>query len=143
MAGPGTVSAVEIPAPIYRSMVEHCVAAAPLEACGLLAADSQGRAVRAYCLTNTDASPVSYTLDPSEHIRALHDAEADGLHLAAVFHSHPAGLPLPSAIDVDKALEPEWLYVIIGLAGPEPAVRGYQIVGGVVTETELLVSEAA
>jgi proteasome lid subunit RPN8/RPN11 len=124
-------------------MIEHCVAAAPLEACGLLAADAQGLAARAYCLSNTDASPVSYTLDPSEHIAALHDAEADGLRLAAVFHSHPAGPPLPSATDVRLALEPEWLYLIVGLAGPEPAVRGFEIVGGVVAEVPLLVKEAA
>jgi len=123
-------------------MIEHCVAAAPLEACGLLAADTLGLAARAYCLTNTDASPVSYTLDPSEHIAALYDAEADGLHLAAVFHSHPAGSPLPSATDVSLALEPEWLYLIVGLAGSEPALRGFEIVGGVVAEVPLLVREA-
>jgi len=73
----------------------------------------------AYCLTNLDASPVSYTLDPSEHIRALHHAESN------------------------KALEPEWLYFIVGLADlGRPTVRGFWIVDGVVTE-EPIVLEAA
>ena len=139
----GTLSAVEVPATVYEAMIRHSESAAPSEACGLVAAGPDGRATMAYCLTNTDASPVAYTLDPSEHIRALHHAESKGWHLAAVFHSHPNGPAVPSATDVAKALEPEWLYVIVGLAGPDrPTVRGFRIVDGVVTE-EPIVLEAA
>lgn len=139
----GTLSPVKILTQVYEDMVGHCRSAVPEEACGLLAADSGGRAVRAYRLTNLDASPVSYTLDPSEHIKALHDAEAQGWHLAAVFHSHPNGPAIPSRTDVAKALEPEWLYIIIGLMEPGgPSVRGFRIVDGKVTE-EPIVMEAA
>jgi len=46
--------------------------------------------------------------------------------------------PIPS-----KALEPEWLYFIVGLADlGRPTVRGFWIVDGVVTE-EPIVLEAA
>lgn len=128
---------------VYEDMVRHCHAVAPEEACGLLAADSTGMAIKAYCGTNLDASPVSYTLDPSEHITALHDAERHGWHLAAVFHSHPNGPAIPSRTDVTRALEPEWLYIIIGLMEPgRPSVRGFRIVDGMVTE-EPIVTEAA
>jgi len=71
----GTLSAVEVPATVYEAMIRHSLSAAPLEACGLVAAGPDGRAVMTYCLANLDVSPVSYTLDPSEHIRALHHAE--------------------------------------------------------------------
>ncbi len=134
---------MEIPATVYQEMIRHARAAAPVEACGLLAAGPDGRATLAYCLANLEASPVSYTVDPAEHIRALHHAESRGLHLAAVFHSHPNGPAVPSGTDVAKALEPEWLYVIIGLAHPDhPSVRGFRIVDGVVTEEPILVEAA-
>ncbi|MBU1865057.1 MAG: M67 family metallopeptidase [Actinobacteria bacterium] len=134
---------MEVPAAVYEEMIRHARSAVPAEACGLLAAGPDGKATRAYCLTNLDASPVAYTVDPSEHIGALHDAEGHGWHLAAVFHSHPAGPPVPSATDVAKALEPAWLYVIIGLALPDrPSVRGFRIVDGVVTEEPIAVEAA-
>jgi proteasome lid subunit RPN8/RPN11 len=123
-------------------MIGHCRAALPLEACGLLAARPDGRAAGAYCLTNLDASAVAYTLDPSEHVRALYDAESRGWHLAAVFHSHPAGPAVPSPTDVAKALEPEWLYLIVGMAGREPTVRGFRIVDGAVDEEPIVVEAA-
>lgn len=134
---------MEIPAPIYEEMIEHARSAAPEEACGLLAAGADGRAAVAYCIANLDASPVSYTLDPAGHIRALHHAESKGWHLAAVFHSHPAGIAVPSAADVAGALEPEWLHIVIGMAVPgEPSMRGFRIQGGVTTEEPLVILEA-
>ncbi|MCJ7726226.1 MAG: M67 family metallopeptidase [Acidimicrobiia bacterium] len=132
-----------MPLPVYEAIVEHSRSALPDEACGLIATGPDGRATMAYCLTNIDASPVAYTLDPADHIRTLHDAERRGWHLAAVFHSHPTGPAVPSATDVAKALEPEWLYVIVGLARPgRPSVRGFRIIGGVVSEEPILVEAA-
>jgi len=140
---PGTLAAVRVPASVYETMIRHAESAAPEEACGLVAADSDGQATLAYCLTNQDASPLSYTLDPAEHIKALHDAESRGWHLAAVFHSHPNGPAVPSATDVAKALEPDWLYVIVGLGrAGRTAVRGFRIVDGVVTEEPIIVEAA-
>jgi len=125
-------------------MIEHALGAAPEEACGLLAAGPDGRVTTAYCIANLDASPVSYTLDPAGHIRALHHAESRGWHLAAVFHSHPAGIAVPSAADVAGALEPEWLHIVIGLGVADgPAVRGFRIRDGMTTEEPLVILEAA
>jgi proteasome lid subunit RPN8/RPN11 len=135
---------VEIPPPVLEEMIRHARAAVPDEACGLLAAGRDGRVTKAYCTANLDASPAAYTVDPSEHIRALHDAESRGWHLAAVFHSHPTGPAVPSRVDVAKALEPEWLYVILSLEVPErPVVRGFRIADGTVTEEAIVVAEAA
>ncbi len=134
---------MEIPARIYEEMIEHARSASPEEACGLLAAGPDGRATMAYCIANLDASPVSYTLDPAGHIRALHHAESKGWRLAAVFHSHPAGAGVPSAADVAGALEPEWLYIVIGMGIPgEPSMRGFRIRDGVTTEEPLVLLEA-
>ncbi len=131
-----------MPAEVYETMLRHCRDASPLEACGLLAAGPDGRVTAAYCLDNADASPTSYTLDPAGHVRALYDAEGRGWHLAAVFHSHPAGPPVPSLADVAGALEPSWVHIIVGLAGGEPEVRGYRIADGDVAGEPIVVGSA-
>ena len=140
---PVTLSRVEIPTPVYEEMLRHARAAAPLEACGLLAAGPDGVVTAAYCTDNVDASPRSYTVDPAGHVRALYDAEARGWRLAAVFHSHPGGPPTPSAADISGALEPEWVHVIIGSDGAGgDAVRAYRIVDGDVGEEPIVVGAA-
>jgi proteasome lid subunit RPN8/RPN11 len=129
---------------VAEAMLRHAESCAPQEACGLVAVDPSGRATMAYCLTNVDASPSSYTIDPAEHVRALYHAESRGWRLGAVFHSHPSGPAVPSATDVAQALEPEWVYLVVGMAGaPGPRLRGYRIVGGAVTEVPLRTPEAA
>jgi len=126
-------------------MVAHASFCLPDEACGLLAADGAGRLRMAYCLSNSAPSPTAFTLDPGEHFRALRHAEARGWHLAGVFHSHPGGPAFPSATDIAQALEPEWLYVVVGVvvglqAPAVPEVRGFWIRGGVVEEEPLRIA---
>jgi proteasome lid subunit RPN8/RPN11 len=126
---------MEFPAEMRRAMVAHAAFCLPDEACGLLAADAAGRLRMAYCLSNSTPSPTAFTLDPAEHFRALRHAEARGWHLAGVFHSHPGGPAFPSATDIAQALEPEWLYVVVGLQAPAaPEVRAFWIRDGAVAE---------
>jgi proteasome lid subunit RPN8/RPN11 len=129
---------MDLPAEIRRAVVAHAAFCLPHEACGLMAADDSGRLRLAYCLSNATPSPSAYTLDPGEHFRALRHAEARGWHLAGVFHSHPRGPAYPSPTDVAQALEPEWLYLVVGFEDPAaPELRGYWIKSGTVTEEPL------
>lgn len=131
---------MEVPAEIRRAMVAHAHFCHPEEACGLLAADRQGRLRMVYCLTNADHSPVTYALEPEEHFRALRHAEARDWHLAGVFHSHTGSPAYPSPTDVARALEPDWLYVLVGLKDSRsPVVRGFWIRDGRVAEEKLTV----
>ncbi len=119
-------------------MVTHARFCHPEEACGLLASAVPGRLRFAYPLTNIEASRTSYTVDPTEHFRALQHAEARGWELTGVFHSHPHSEAFPSATDVAKALEPDWLYVIVSLADrDEPLVRAFWIREGHIAEETL------
>ncbi len=132
---------MELPAQIREAMIAHGRFAYPAEACGLLAADAGGRLRMAFCLTNVDASPTRYTLDPTEHFRALRFAERQGWELAGVFHSHPHTAPYPSPTDVALAADSGWLYVVVGLGDPgRPVVRGYWIRAGRVVEEPLVPS---
>lgn len=100
----------------------------PEEACGLLAVDADGQVRRAYCLANVERSPVSFTVDPDEHYASLVDAESNGWSLGGSFHSHPRTGAVPSQTDMARALEPNWVYVIVGLADPDSTeVRAWRI----------------
>ncbi len=123
-----------------EAMVAHARFCYPEEACGLLAADRDGRLRMVYALTNADSSPSSYTVDPVEHFRAWKHAERQGWELAGVFHSHTHTAPYPSPTDQARAPEPDWVYLIVGLVDWEaPQTRAYRISDGKVTEVPLVV----
>lgn len=110
-----------LPEHVRRAIVDHCLAELPNEGCGLLAIED-GEIVAAYPTSNADASPSSYTVPPEEHFAALIDAEARGWEIGGVFHSHPNGRAEMSSVDRELALERDWLYVVVGLGGREPAI---------------------
>lgn len=110
------MATVSLPDALRRRMVEHCIAALPNEGCGLLAMDGN-TVVMVYPTGNEDASPVRYTIPPQEHFSALLDAENRGWRLGGAFHSHPTGPARMSTTDLDRALDGDWLYVVLGLEG--------------------------
>ena len=129
---------VKIPGQLLDAMVAHARFALPDEACGLLATDEEGTLRMAFCLTNAAPSPVRYVVDPIEHHGALRYADRRGWDIAGVYHSHPRSAAYPSRRDVTEALDPEWLYVIVGTpARSSPDVRGYWIRDGDVVEVPL------
>jgi proteasome lid subunit RPN8/RPN11 len=122
-----------LPDQIRQAILAHAENCAPNEACGLIAIDLSGVIRFAYPLSNSDPSPVSYTIDPDEHFHALTHAESRGWEIGGVFHSHPGGTATPSMIDVQAALEPDWIYLI---ASPDE-IRGFRIRSGEIEEIEL------
>jgi proteasome lid subunit RPN8/RPN11 len=118
---------------MVSAMIAHARFCSPEEACGLLAADADGGWRMVYCLTNREHSPYRFTVDPNEHYRAMRHAERNSWEIAGVFHSHPKSAALPSGTDIAGALDPDWLYVIIGLQRSDvPEVRSFRIRHGVV-----------
>ncbi len=124
---------LHLPEDVRAAIRSHAETSTPNECCGLLASDSSGRIRFAYPLTNCDPTPISYTIDPDEHFAALRHAETRGWELSGVFHSHPEGPATPSLIDVQRALEPGWVYIIVG----NDRLRGFLIRGHEVEEIEL------
>ena len=141
--GKGTVAAVlHLTESAYRAMVGHCYDGLPLEACGLLAGPpGHDRAARCYPTRNDAASARVYTVNPLDHLKADRDAEAHGLEIVGVFHSHTHTDAYPSPTDVAQAPDPTWHYVLVSLRDEAPVVRAYRIVDGKITE-EPVVLEA-
>lgn len=131
---------IRLPAQAAEAILVHAENCLPNEACGLLAFDSDGDLRMVYPLTNSDPSPVGYTIDPVEHFRSLQHAERHGWELGGAFHSHVNGPATPSSVDVAQAAEPEWLWLVVGPVVGVTELRAYRIAGGEVVEEEVVVS---
>lgn len=130
------MSQLIIPQPILTQIINHAQQEAPKEACGLISGRA-GTAVKAYPITNTDKSNVTYLMDPKEQFGAFKAMRQAGTTLLAIYHSHPATEAYPSATDIKLAFYPEAYYVIISLAQEEPVVKAFTIVNGKVKERQI------
>ena len=122
-----------------EQMITQARAEAPLEACGLLGGKN-GRVLRVYPATNALHSPSRYLVQPDDLLAALEDIEAQewGPEPLAIYHSHPHGPETPSETDVAESAYPRSVYVIIAhLDREKPALHGFHIVRGQVSEVEL------
>lgn len=131
-----TRAVVHLSEGLAERIVAHCLAELPNEGCGLFAITGDGRVVAVYPTSNDAASPVSYTVPPEEHHAALVDAESAGWQLGGVFHSHPFGSAELSMVDVQTAIEPEWIYLVVGMRG-EPQIRAWRVRDGAIEEVEM------
>lgn len=114
----------------------------PNEACGILAGDSAaidgGRAIGFHPLTNAEASPFLYRIDPAEQLHTMLAIDDADEVVWGIFHSHVASPAEPSVTDVGLAFYPEALYLICSLADPaSPHIRAWSIQQGVATEVPL------
>jgi proteasome lid subunit RPN8/RPN11 len=103
-------------------------AASPEECCGLLGGnDSAAKSL--YKLRNIAANPlVTYEAAPEELFNAQRLMRERDEELLAIYHSHPrAAEPSPSETDVRLAYYPAAVYLIVGLGGAEPVLRGFEI----------------
>jgi proteasome lid subunit RPN8/RPN11 len=135
---------MRIPAAIYEQMIDHALAEAPNECCGMVAA-RDGEALAAYPITNAAHSPLRYEMDPREQLAVefgeIYDRD---LEVGIVYHSHTRSDPYPSQTDINLATHPEAVYVIVGVKDrAAPQVRGYRIRDGEVSEVALEVSDPA
>ena len=122
-------------------MVAHAYDGLPDEACGLLAGPPGGdRAVAFYPCRNAAQSSRVYTIDPKDHLRADRDAEAKGLEVIGVMHSHTHTDAYPSPTDLAQAPDPGWHYVIVSLRDEAPVLRSYRIVEEQGTEEPVAVT---
>jgi proteasome lid subunit RPN8/RPN11 len=140
--GGADASTVHLTRRAYLEMVAHALDGLPLEACGLVAArPGAGRVKveRFYPCRNSAESSKVYEVDGRDYLRADRDAEANGLELVGVVHSHTHTAAYPSPTDVAQAPDPAWHYVIVSLRDPEPVLRSYRIVDGSISEEPVAV----
>jgi proteasome lid subunit RPN8/RPN11 len=129
---------LKIPQHIYDNMIAHAVAGCPLEVCGILGG-KDGVVSAIYRMTNTDLSNEHFMMDPREQFAVVKDMRAQGLDMAAIYHSHPETPARPSEEDIRLALTPGVSHLIVSLAvAEEPVARSFRISGGRVEPEDLV-----
>ena len=117
----------------FAEMIGHTYDGYPLEACGLLVGRGD-RVDRFVACTNEAASARIYAIPGKELLLAERAAEADGLEIIGVFHSHTHSEPYPSPTDVEQAPDPAWYYVIVSLKREAPETRCFRMAAGDISE---------
>ena len=123
-------------------MIAHALQDDPNECCGILAG-KDGKVVKLYRMTNIEASPFRFSMDPREIAQVDIEAGNNGWDLLAIYHSHTRSEAYPSDTDARLAagtceLWPDVRYVLVSLMDPDnPQVRLFRVHGGAVTEEPL------
>jgi proteasome lid subunit RPN8/RPN11 len=130
---------MRIPQQLYDEMVDHALADAPNECCGMIAS-RDGEAVSVYRATNALHSPYAYEIGSEDLYRIQMEIDDADLEVGAIYHSHTRSDPYPSQTDINLAFYPDALYVIVGVAGQAPQVRTFKIRDGLVAEADLVVA---
>lgn len=113
---------LKLTAGLLARIQTHGEASYPLEGAGLLigrTSSSTHEALEMHPLANdfeVDQRHRRYRLDPLELMRVEDGADARGLEIVGVFHSHPDHPAEPSAYDLEWSL-PFYSYVITSVAG--------------------------
>lgn len=142
---------VRISRNLVDEMVAHARDALPNECCGILAGPfdwrkMDGEVAKSYRMTNVEASPFRFSMDPAELVAVDTEAGGNGWELIAIYHSHTQSAAYPSDTDIRIArgtaeLWPDTRYVLVSLMDADnPAVRIFRIERGEVAEETLEVT---
>ena len=109
----------------YEKVLEHCKAALPNEACGLIAGTRDGdkkQVEKGYLLNNIDQSSEHFSMDPKEQFAVVRDIRENGWELIGNFHSHPETPSRMSEEDKRLAYDLKLNYLILSLMNLENPV---------------------
>lgn len=127
---------------ISRELIDEIVAHSrddvPDECCGLIGG-RDGEMTSVHRARNAEASPLRYSVHPTDQFRIMERLETAGEELAGIYHSHTNSAAFPSQTDINLAEGwPDPLYLICSLADDDnPDVRAFAIRDGAVEEVEL------
>jgi proteasome lid subunit RPN8/RPN11 len=100
-------------------LLDEATRAHPREACGLLFG-TEGQIAAYHPAANVHASPEThFEIDPQALIDAQRTMRGGGPRLVGYYHSHPSGLPEPSATDRALAAPDGMVWAIVGEARVE------------------------
>ena len=130
---------MQIQKQFVNEMIAHSRESMPNECCGILSG-AGGSVEKVSRMTNVEASPFRFSMDPLEIMKVDQEAGEMDWELLAIYHSHTHSEAYPSDTDVRIAggtneLWPEVRYVLVSLMDPvDPKVRLFRINQQVITE---------
>ena len=114
---------------VVDAIVEHARRERPLECCGLLIGTGD-EVVESHPARNLEESAVRYRVDPVDHFKAIRVARARGLAVVGAYHSHPRTAAEASPTDIREANDPDFVHIIVSLAGAGPDVAAFRVQDG-------------
>lgn len=125
-----------LPAALRAEVLQHLARCAPNEGVGLIGAHAPemteygviSRAAVFLPGVNIEQSPLHYTMDPMEVIRAFRQFAQQGLQLGAIVHSHLTSPASPSPSDLREWNYPESIMMIASFAVQPPALNAFGII---------------
>lgn len=132
---------------VHQAMIDLAVRHDPDESCGLFAGPPGSMYVDTFFpianVAPPERRPEIYTLDGVGQLDAENSADAAGLSILGVMHSHTHTLAYPSPTDVADAARFDefgvWVFLIVSLEHPEPYMRAFRIDGDVIKEVSVAV----
>ena len=134
--GGGEPGALRLPGEVSESLIAEAQEAGREEACGILVGRREpGRflVVRAVPCENVAAEGMRgrrFEIDPRRLIEEERAVRGSDEEVVGFYHSHPAGDPVPSKVDLTfMALWPDMIWVIVGATpdGAGPRVRAWRL----------------
>lgn len=124
-----------------RSQIDELILHAredlPNECCGVIGS-RDGAAETVYRAVNDAASPLRYELESRDLLRIFNEIDDRNQDVGAIYHSHTRSAAYPSQTDINLALYPDSLYIIVSLADDDaPDVKAFSIVDRKVSEVPL------
>lgn len=105
---------VTIASEIVRHIVKDAAASPGEEICGLLFGEGDAITGRLAC-RNVAADPARFfEIDPAALFAAHRAARSGRARIVGHYHSHPTGVPVPSARDAAQAVADGTLWLIVG-----------------------------
>src|SRR5262245_49149228 len=113
---------------VRRALLRQARNEQPYECCGFLVGSGH-RIDHAVPMVNISRSRTRYEIDPAAHIELRRSLRrfAPPISIVGVYHSHPAGRGAPSPTDIEEAMYPDWVYVIVALGSRTATVRAFRI----------------
>lgn len=105
---------------VLDALRRHAEETYPEECCGLLLGRMDGEvndvvAARAVRNRNENRRVDRYVIDPDDYRRIDKEAQAEGVDVVGIYHSHPDHRAEPSKTDLEQATFPGFSYVIVSV----------------------------
>ena len=133
-----TMDQIKIPKVSIEIMIKQALNELPHECCGLLLGKN-GKIKRTLPMRNTEPSPETYFMDPSQQVEVFTDMEEKGEKLVGIYHSHPKGPSTPSGADLKMAFHQDAVYIVISLEKKNnPELKAFILEKGSFKEVKLI-----
>ena len=127
---------------VYETMLAHARACTEEMACGILGGrheDGQRTIIGFYPITNAAHSQERFSLDRTEHSRAMAAMPLDGSAMMGTWFCHRNSDAVMTAYEIQSAHDRDGSYLVLSLKNPEePVLCSYRVWGGRADREELL-----